>query len=151
MEGSAKALSPNGDGAGEQLAIAYSISEPAKVTTRVTNPDGAVVRTLTASSSGGPGSVTWDGRTAAGTPVPDGRYTVAIAGRDAAGNVGDPAVLEVDVYAALTAISRTPTLFYPPGRGPPRAEVLGELQAHLARDRLGDRRRCPGHRRSGPG
>ena len=30
----------------------------------------------------------WDGRTASGKAVPDGRYTIAIAARDAAGNVG---------------------------------------------------------------
>ncbi len=59
------------------------------------------------------GSLVWDGRTAAGVPVPDGRYTVSFLPTDAAGNDGVAAPAVVDVYGALKALTRTPTLFYP--------------------------------------
>ena len=52
-------------------------------------PDGAAVRKLTSSVTSG-GSFRWDGRTARGKAVPDGRYTVTIAARDSVGNTGGP-------------------------------------------------------------
>ena len=61
----------------------------------------------------GTASLRWDGRNAKGKAVPDGRYTIAISGRDAVGNVGDPAKITVDVYAALADLARSPALFFP--------------------------------------
>src|SRR4029079_18460885 len=59
------------------------------------------------------GAITWDGRTATGKPVPDGRYTVTLRARDSAGNVGDPVAEKVDVYAALASLTRSPAQLYP--------------------------------------
>ncbi|HEY4190478.1 MAG TPA: FlgD immunoglobulin-like domain containing protein [Candidatus Limnocylindrales bacterium] len=105
-------VTPNGDGVTDTLAIPFDVTESATVTAVVKAPDGKPVRTLTLSVSGH-GSVTWDGRTAAGKPARDGRYTIALSGRDAAGNVGAVAPVTVDVYAAFANVAETPALFYP--------------------------------------
>jgi flagellar hook assembly protein FlgD len=112
-EASAIAVSPNDDGVGEQASLAYTVSEPASIRAVVTNEAGATVRTLSAPSRGGAGTLTWDGRTAMRKAVPDGRYTVTLTGRDAIGNTGKPVATRLDVYAALSSITRTPSLFYP--------------------------------------
>ncbi len=104
-------VTPNGDAVGEVVGLPFTVSEASTVTARIAGPGGTAVRTL--SADGGAGRISWDGRTATGRPVPDGRYTVALTARDAAGNVGEPATLEVDVYAALASVTRSPTLFYP--------------------------------------
>jgi flagellar hook assembly protein FlgD len=104
-------VTPNGDKVTESISLPFAVSEASTVTARIAGPGGATVRTL--SAAGTAGRIAWDGRTATGKPVPDGRYTVALTGRDVAGNVGEPATLEVDVYAALASLTRTPTLFYP--------------------------------------
>jgi flagellar hook assembly protein FlgD len=104
-------VTPNGDAIGESVSFPFTVSEASTVTARIASPGGTTVRTL--SADGAAGRITWDGRTATGRPVPDGRYTVALTARDRAGNVGEPAMIEVDVYAALASLSRTPTLFYP--------------------------------------
>ena len=104
-------VTPNGDAVGEVVGLPFTVSEASTVTARIAGPGGTAVRTL--SADGGAGRISWDGRTATGRPVPDGRYTVALTARDAAGNVGEPATLEVDVYAALASVTRSPALFYP--------------------------------------
>ncbi len=104
-------VTPNGDASSEVVSLPFLVSEAAAVSARITGPGGTTVRTLTA--DGAAGRISWDGRTATGKPVPDGRYTVGLTARDRAGNVGEPATIEVDVYAALASLTRTPTLFYP--------------------------------------
>jgi flagellar hook assembly protein FlgD len=106
-------VTPNGDHGGEQVAFPYSASEPGSVAAVVTAADATVVRTITSSIAEGENRLAWDGRTDAGAPAPDGRYTVTLTPRDRAGNVGKPVSLEVDVYAALKALTRTPTAFFP--------------------------------------
>ena len=78
-----------------------------------TGPDATVVRKLTATVVGGDQALTWDGRTSSGKPVPDGAYAVTLTARDLAGNVGEPVATTAEVYAALSALARTPTLFFP--------------------------------------
>jgi flagellar hook assembly protein FlgD len=106
-------VSPNGDGTGDSVTLPFTVSEAGTVTAVITDSAGKSVRTLSADADEGKGTLTWDGRTAGGAPVPDGRYTVTFAARDAAGNAGVDAATQVDVYAALTGISRTPSLFFP--------------------------------------
>jgi flagellar hook assembly protein FlgD len=106
-------VTPNGDGRSERVALPYSVSEPASVTAVITADGGTVVRTLTETAAAGANVLTWDGRTAAGLPVPDGRYTVTFGGRDAVGNTGAGATTKVDVYAALSGLGRTPAAFFP--------------------------------------
>ena len=105
-------VTPNGDGATDAVSIPFSVSEAAVVSAVVTGPDGNVVRSLGLAAVD-KGVLGWDGRTARGKAVPDGRYTVAITGRDAAGNVGKPAKVTVDVYAALAGLARSTALFFP--------------------------------------
>jgi flagellar hook assembly protein FlgD len=106
-------VTPNGDGTTESVTLPYSVSEAGSITVAITNAAGTAVRTMTLPAAKGEGSVAWDGRTAAGRAVPDGRYTATFTPRDAIGNTGKAAALEVDVYAALSTLSRTPTLFFP--------------------------------------
>jgi hypothetical protein len=63
--------------------------------------------------------------------VPDGRYTVTIAGRDVVGNTGVAAPVDVDVYASLAGLERSPALFYPQDRDrlAARATVTYRLQS----------------------
>jgi flagellar hook assembly protein FlgD len=107
-----RTVTPNGDTVGETVAVPFTVSEASTITATVAGPDGATVRTLstTATAAGG---VSWDGRTATGKPVPDGRYTVTLRARDTAGNVGDPVAVDVDVYAALASLTRSPAQLFP--------------------------------------
>ncbi len=106
-------VSPNGDRSGDEVALPFSVSEAGAITTVITSADAKVVRTITAPATGGEGKLAWDGRTDTGAPAPDGRYTVTLTPRDLAGNTGKPATTEVDVYAALKALTRSPKVFFP--------------------------------------
>ena len=109
-------FSPNGDGSADTLALPFELSESAKLTVVVRNATGTAVRTASLAAGSGPGAFTWDGRSTSGPVVPDGRYFVELSARDAAGNVGVLATTQVDVYAALGFVSRTPVAFYPQDR-----------------------------------
>ena len=105
-------VSPNGDGTGETATIAFTVSEPASVSATIAGPDGVTVRTLTRSATSR-GSFRWDGRTARGKAVPDGRYTVTLGARDAVGNSDTAAPVDIDVYASLAGLKRSTGLFHP--------------------------------------
>jgi flagellar hook assembly protein FlgD len=106
-------ISPNGDGIGEQATLPFSASEGGTLTATVTNAAAKVVRTVTLPVAAGAGTLAWDGRTATGVAVPDGRYTIAFRETDAAGNPGEPVTAPVDVYAALAGLARAPAMFFP--------------------------------------
>ena len=113
-------VTPNGDGVTDTVALPFSVSEPATITATITSAGGAVVRTLklvvAAAGPAGPvvpAGLAWDGRTAAGAAVKDGRYTVTYASKDVAGNPGKAVTSTIDVYRALAAVTRIPTLFFP--------------------------------------
>ena len=106
-------VTPNGDRSGEQVAIPFSASEPGSVTAVVTSPDASAVRTIAAPMADGDNALEWDGRTDAGKPAADGRYLVTLTPRDLAGNAGKPETIEIDVYAALAALTRSPKVFFP--------------------------------------
>jgi flagellar hook assembly protein FlgD len=106
-------VTPNGDGSGETVVVPYSASEAATTRIDVADPAGAIVRTIVEPGLGGSRVARWDGRTAAGAPVPDGRYTLTLTPTDLAGNIGAPASTPVDVYAALARVARTPGIFFP--------------------------------------
>jgi flagellar hook assembly protein FlgD len=110
-----RTVTPNADKVTDTVALPYTVSEAGKVTAVVTASDGTtVVRTFSAPAVAGDGSLAWDGRDDAGKPVADGTYTVTLTPRDGAGNIGPAAApLTVDVYAALKALLRTPTQFFP--------------------------------------
>jgi flagellar hook assembly protein FlgD len=106
-------VSPNGDRVRETVALPYSVTEDGTLTVVVTGADAKPVRKLSLPVAAGDGTVAWDGRTAAGVAVPDGRYTVTFTARDLAGNAAEPVTGEVDVYSALAGLTRTPSLFFP--------------------------------------
>jgi flagellar hook assembly protein FlgD len=106
-------VSPNGDGRGDRVSIPFSVSEQGAAIATITGSGGSVVRTITLAANAGPNSLAWDGTNDAGKPVADGRYTVAIAARDAAGNTGPATATVVDVFAALASLVRSSSLFYP--------------------------------------
>jgi flagellar hook assembly protein FlgD len=79
----------------------------------VTGSDGRAVRRLTTTTSSTSATVTWNGRADDGTETPDGAYTVAVTGRDAAGNVGPAVRFPVVVYRALAAVTTSATVINP--------------------------------------
>ena len=79
-------ISPDGDGADDTLAIAYTLAAPAAVTLDVIAPDGTTVATLVADVQlpAGGQSARWAGEGLAGI-VADGTYTVRLHVTDPAG------------------------------------------------------------------
>src|SRR3954452_23754874 len=77
-------VSPNGDGVLDSVRVALATSGAASWTIGVTNAAGAAVRSL--AGTGGSVTWTWNGTDNSGVRVPDGRYTVALATWDVAGN-----------------------------------------------------------------
>ena len=132
-------VTPNGDTTGERVTLPFSVSEAGALTVTVADATAKIVRTLKLPVAAGAGFIAWDGRNAAGAAVADGRYTLAFRPTDAAGNRGDPATAEVDVYAALQGLARSPSLFFPQdgdalGRGaPPRPGRSGRPAAVTVR------------------
>jgi flagellar hook assembly protein FlgD len=106
-------FSPNADGRADSLAVAWETNEAGAVDTAIRNASGSWVRTMSTSATAGAGSTTWDGRSNSGGYVADGVYTVRMAPRDAAGNVGPYEYREVAVFAALSAVRASKTWFYP--------------------------------------
>ncbi len=86
------AFSPNGDGLRDTVTVDLAGSTEAAWAVRILDADGEPVRVYSFAHAP-PQPVTWDGRDAAGEPLPDGRYRVVLEGTDAAGNtaVSDPA------------------------------------------------------------
>ena len=81
LKASPRAVTPNGDWSGERTSIRFGLNRRALLGVRVVSlSTGSSVRTLLASStrSAGPRSVSWDGRTTGGSPVPDGRYRIEV-------------------------------------------------------------------------
>jgi hypothetical protein len=78
-------LSPDGDGTGDVAAIVWRSDEAARPLVLV---DGEVAL-RGRKTDAGTATVMWDG-TQHGTQLPAGRYLVALAARDAAGNVSAP-------------------------------------------------------------
>ncbi len=78
------AFSPNGDGAADVASLAWISTETASGTARIWKGT-TLVRSWTVTRAAA-GAVTWNGRTAAGIAVADGRYTFRVDLRDAAGN-----------------------------------------------------------------
>jgi flagellar hook assembly protein FlgD len=105
-------FSPNGDGTRDSAAISHEITEPGTLVAVVKDGSGATIRSFTARVTG-PGTIAWDGRTEAGSVVPDGSYTVTVTPRDRAGNPGAAVTVAVHVFGAFVGGAVSPALFYP--------------------------------------
>ena len=106
-------FSPNGDGYRETVALTGTTSGPGSFVVGVRDAAGTILRTWSVASTGLPTSLTWDGRDAAGTVAPDGRYLVTVAPADADGNVGSGQERIVSLTTALRAVASSASVFYP--------------------------------------
>lgn len=112
-EATVPTVSPNGDGTGETIGIPVDVTEAGTLTAVVADAGGAVVRTASSAVAAGAATAVLDGRATGGAPLPDGRYSVTLTVRDVAGNVSGSVGAELDVYAALSLVTRTPAIFFP--------------------------------------
>lgn len=102
-------FSPNGDGAADTTVLGWTASEKATGTARIYRGT-ALIRSWTVTSLTA-WSVTWNGRTAAGSAAPDGRYTFRVDVKDAGGSrTVVNRTVTVDRTAGLLRWSRS---FYP--------------------------------------
>ncbi|MGZ8501334.1 MAG: FlgD immunoglobulin-like domain containing protein, partial [Candidatus Limnocylindrales bacterium] len=111
--GGVPTFSPNGDGSADSIGFGYSTNEPGYVDLTVSDADGATVRGFATRVSTGPGRVTWDGLDDAGHVVRNGVYTVSLAPRDHAGNVGAARDSTIAVYKSLSHVASLKTVFFP--------------------------------------
>jgi hypothetical protein len=79
-------LIPPADGFLDNVVIRYQVDKRSSDVVRISNPDGELVRSYSTSGGIGWHSVTWDGLTSSGQPVPAGAYDVQISTRDIVGN-----------------------------------------------------------------
>jgi flagellar basal-body rod modification protein FlgD len=70
------------NGTGE---ISFNTSSAEPITIQITNAAGQTIRTVSATSSPGTNTWTWDGTTDRGTSEPDGAYNIAVTTSNAAG------------------------------------------------------------------
>ena len=117
-------VSPNGDGVADTLRTPFTATEAATLTVTVRDAAGTVVDTSDVSVGSGAGAVIWDGRGAAGVPIPDGAYTYEIAPRDAAGNVGHALVRQVVVSTMLAGMRSSAAVFDPITPGATRRATI---------------------------
>ncbi|WP_026421932.1 PKD domain-containing protein [Actinokineospora inagensis] len=106
-------FTPNGDGQDDVVTVPYCLSDSAHVDVTVADQTGHVVRTLetAASRPADPScqyntTLSWDGKSDAGTVVPDGTYMVTIHAVSATGDTADAAAqaaVESRLPGALTA------------------------------------------------
>jgi flagellar hook assembly protein FlgD len=106
-------FSPNGDGAGDTVAFNVASSEPGSVTATIRDAGGETADHVALSVGTSAGTLAWDGRDGDGAYVPDGRYTLAFAARDRAGNHGPAVTRTVAVYAALAGTDASRDVFFP--------------------------------------
>ena len=104
-------ISPNGDGIADRTTLTWSVVEPVAGRARVRTATVGLKEWVIDKS----GSVTWDGRNAAGAVVADGRYLFQVDVTDAAGNRAVHNV-PVAVDRTLTGLAWSPALFFPQDR-----------------------------------
>jgi flagellar hook assembly protein FlgD len=117
-------ISPNGDGTRDSTRATLTATGATRWTARVTSAGGTTVRT--ASGSGGSAVLAWGGTDDAGARVPDGRYTLALAALDDAGNaVSRSWSVVVDTAGPAFAPAATPKIFSPNADGTADTTALG--------------------------
>ncbi len=89
----------NGTG---QLNFSTSTAEPVDIT--ISNSSGVKVREVSATSTAGSNTFTWDGKDSSGTALPDGAYNVAITGT---GSGGTTAAVPFTVTGKATGVTNT--------------------------------------------
>jgi flagellar hook assembly protein FlgD len=114
---SGTAISPNGDGRGDTVAVHYTNSESDDWSVEIRASDGTLVRAF--DGTGTTASVVWDGRDGNGVVVPDGEYALSAGATSARGTArpGTATILVDTVPPTITAYSVGPPLFSPNGDG----------------------------------
>ena len=79
-------LIPPTDGFHDTVDIRYSVDKRSSDVVRISDADGALVRSFSTGGGSGARTVTWDGLTSAGQPAAAGAYTVQVSTRDIVGN-----------------------------------------------------------------
>ncbi len=106
------AISPDGDGVADRMAIAWTSDEPVRGQVRVLHGTSVVRRWPVASAL--TGALSWNGTDDRGRPARDGRYAVELELTDASGNrVVRRAAVTVD--RTVGTLRWTPTAFLPDG------------------------------------
>jgi subtilase family serine protease/flagellar hook assembly protein FlgD len=100
-------FSPNGDGVKDTTEVFFRLDGQGSAVAAIRDERGRTIRTLAGTTSpDGSGSLSWDGRTDAGTLAYDGRYEVTVQGAGAMAPLGSVAVvLDTDRASVL----ETPT------------------------------------------
>jgi flagellar hook assembly protein FlgD len=129
LKASPRAVTPNGDWSGERTSVRFGLNRRALLSVRVVSVStGNPVRTLLASAtrSAGRRSVSWDGRSIGGTPVPDGRYRIEVSAESGVEQVTRS--IRVVVDRTLGGVVASPRVFSPNGDGAAdRLEIDYEL------------------------
>ena len=100
-------ITPNGDGRGDTMVLAWNNAESGQSLGRVYTAAGAVVRAW--SKTGTAGTYTWDGRNRSGTWMPSGKYRYRIVSYDKAGNqtlVERPVAIDKTIVSLTWSSSR---------------------------------------------
>jgi flagellar hook assembly protein FlgD len=106
-------FSPNGDGYRDTVGFSASATEAGSILGTARDGANHVVSQFAVATNPAGTTLTWDGRSAAGNPLADGTYEVAIAPKDLAGNVGAPQTKTVAVYGSLGFAGVSKALFFP--------------------------------------
>jgi len=97
---------------GEEVAIYYTLSEPAKVTVNIYDPDQGFIRALISEESikQGDQTIIWDGKDMDGKVVPNESYFFTIIGEDEKGSkeIYDPTTFSGGVGQDITAADINP-------------------------------------------
>jgi uncharacterized protein with LGFP repeats len=112
LRASPAVVTPNGDAVGDRTRILFALTSAGTATVSLATAAGVPVGTLALDRPAGTArtAVAWGG-TLNGSPVPDGRYRVALSARAGASAATRSAALVVD--RALGHLSASPRLFSP--------------------------------------
>lgn len=102
--------SRDGDGVADQAGYSVQLTADATFSLRIEDGDGSVVRTIQGAGSRGEGPVmaSWNGRTGAGAPVPDGHYWAVATATTELGTIATRSHIRVGAYG-ISLSDRTPT------------------------------------------
>ncbi len=106
-------FTPNGDGVGDTLPIAYVLNVPSTLDVSIVSAAGQQVRHMSVPVTAGAGRVTWDGRDDAGAIVPDGAYSISIVPAATSGLVGAPVEVATRILTAIKGARAMPAVFWP--------------------------------------
>jgi N-acetylmuramoyl-L-alanine amidase len=116
-----EAISPNGDGQADTSVLTYRLNAAANVTVEVVDPIGGILATVVDRvwTRAGQHTVEVDGAS-----LPDGRYSIVITARTAAGAIVQRLVA-LTVSRSLGVVTVTPAAFSPNGDGRKDRIALG--------------------------